>query len=104
MTDIRLLNNVDEDARTMAPAVVATSGGVNVYAAYESLGGGTLSIYETPDKSVMPNLPVYSSATGEPMHLNVTPGSYLIGELAGSTNAKGVVLGVTTMAVGHPKA
>lgn len=103
MTDIRLLDNVDQDAKTMSPAVVSSSGGVNVYAAYDSLGGGTLSIYETPDKSVMPNLPVYSSATGEPMHLNVTPGSYLIGELSGATNAQGVILGVTTMALGNPK-
>lgn len=97
MPDIRLLNNVNQNATSLKRYRVAEAGGVNVYAAYESLGGGTLNIYECPDEALKPNLPVYSSTTGEPMHLNVSPGSFLLGELTGATNPESVILGVRTL-------
>jgi hypothetical protein len=97
MPDIRLLSNVNDNAVSPRRWMVASDGGVNVYAAYESLGGGTLNIYECPDETVKPNLPVYSSTTGEPMHLNVSAGSYLLGELVGATNPQGVTFGVRTL-------
>lgn len=96
MPDIRLLNGVNDNATSLRRWRVAHRGGVNVYAAYDSLGGGTLNIYECPDEAMKPNLPVYSSATGEPMHLRVTPGSYLLGELSGAVNPENVILGVRT--------
>lgn len=97
MADIRLLSNVSEDAVSDRRFRVAAEGGVNVYAVFQSLGGGTLNIYECPDEVIRPNLPVYSSTTGEPQHLNVTPGSFLLGELVGATDPQGVTFGVRTM-------
>lgn len=99
MADIRLLSNVDENATSPRRFRVASAGGVNVYAVYQSLGGGTLNIYECPDETIRPNLPVYTSVSGEPVHLNVTPGSFLLGELVGATNPQGVTLGVRTMSL-----
>lgn len=102
MTDIRLLDKVNADTETASPSVVSAFGGVNVYSAFDSLGGGTLNIYETPDPAIKPKVPIYSSTTGEPKHLNVTPGSYMIGELIGATNPANVTLGVMTRAIGSP--
>ena len=97
MPDIRLLANVQDNATSPKRFRVGVEGGANVYAVYDSLGGGTLNIYECPDETIRPNLPVYSSTTGEPMHLNVSPGSFLIGELIGATNPVNVTLGVRTL-------
>jgi len=94
MTDIRLLNNVSADATSPSRGFVASEGGVNVYASYSSLGGGTLNIYECPDETLTPNQPVYTSTDGAPEHLNVAKGSFLLGELTGSTSPSAVHLGV----------
>jgi hypothetical protein len=97
MTDIRLLTNESADTVTALPVQVGERGGVNVYASFTSLGGGTLNIYECPRQDLKPNVPVYSSASGEPQHLNVAIDSWLLGELVGSTAASDVTLGVVTL-------
>ncbi len=97
MTDIRLLDGVNADAESSARLKVGGEGGVNVYASFTSLGGGTLNIYECPNLDLKPNQPVYSSTTGAPEHLNVSKDSYLLGELTGATSPSDVVLGVTTL-------
>jgi len=96
-TDIRLINNASADTDTSIPILVGSKGGVNVYSRFTSLGGGTLNIYECPNKDLKPNQAVYTSATGEAKHLNVSKGSYLVGELTGSTAASNVTLGVVTL-------
>ena len=97
MTDIKLLSSVSADTETAIPIQVGERGGVNVYAKFTSLGGGTLNIYECPKPNVKPNVPVYTSETGEPQHLNVAIGSWLVGELTGATSPTGVTLGVITL-------
>jgi hypothetical protein len=97
MTDIRLLDSASSDTITALPVQVGERGGVNVYASYASLGGGTLNIYECPRADLKPNVPVYSSASGEPQHLNVAIESWLLGELVGSTSPSNVTLGVVTL-------
>lgn len=97
MSDLRLLSEVNDNAVSSQRIRVSQSGGVNVYAAFTSLGGGTLNIYECPDQTLKPNEPVYSSTTGEPAHLDVAEGSFLLGELTGATNPSEVTLGARTM-------
>jgi len=97
MTDIKLLSNVNADSETAIPPQVGERGGVNVYAKFTSLGGGTLNIYECPTSGFKPNVPIYTSETGEPQHLNVAISSWLVGELIGATNPSSVTLGVMTL-------
>lgn len=97
MPDLRLLDNISANGQTSYRLQVEGKGGVNTYAYAASLGGGTLNIYECPDRSIKPNLPIYSSTTGEPKHLNVAQGSFLLGELVGATSPSNVTLGVRTL-------